>query len=220
MPHGAPRRHAVDVVADGERREGLVLLPGRREGRRPVATTVEGKRLVGDLELAAGLALEDEVAAEPQHDEVHQAVIVDVERIGAGDVLQVLGRDAHVDLGELERAAGRAVVAIEIGRAGAAGNEQVRLAIAIAVERRHAAADEELPAAGIFVVDAGGQRLLVHVGDVVRHRLHHVVGMGRSGRGQAGGKQGSGEQAPGHCGITRVFRKAMSAERSASLASM
>ena len=93
---GAPRRarrHAVDVVADGKRREGLVLLPGRGESRRPVPAAVEGEGLVGDLEPAVGLALEDEVAAEAQHDEVHQPVIVDVERIGARDVRQVLGRE-------------------------------------------------------------------------------------------------------------------------------
>ncbi len=219
---GPPRRagrHAVDIVADGERREGLARLPGGREGRRPVLAAVEGEGAVGDLELAVRLAFEDQVAAEPEHDEIHDSVIVDVERIGADDVGQVFVRDAHRHFFELERPAGRALVAVELRRVGAAGDEEIGKAIAVAVERRHAAADEELPRAGIGMVDAGGDRLLVHVGDVVRHgaRCRRPAPCAMP---SPAAKRAGEERAPDHCWITSVFRKAIRSERSASSAAI
>ena len=85
-PPGRARRLPVDVVADGERRELRARFEGGGERRRPFPAAVEGQGVVGLGELAVGAALEEEVRAEPEDKEVHVAVIVDVDRIGADDL--------------------------------------------------------------------------------------------------------------------------------------
>ncbi len=112
------------------------------------------------------------------------SVIVDVDRIGADDALQVAGVDAgKLDLLESERASGLALVLEKLRRVAAAGHEEVGPAIAVAVERRHAAADEELPGAGIDVIDTGIRGLV----DVVGHVACRALGGERRAGDATGG---------------------------------
>ena len=118
------------------------------------------ERLVGPLEAAVAEPAQDDVLADAQHDEVDVAVAVDVERVGAGDRGQV--GDGRRQRREAQRAADRAVVAVQRRRLAAAGEEQLAAPVVVAVERRHAAADEVLEVAVVAVVDAAG------VGDEAR----------------------------------------------------
>ena len=106
-PRGA-RCGAVDVVADRQRREFLPRLPFRGERGRPAGIAVEIPFPVGDGEGAVRPALEQEVAADPQYEQIHVAVAVDVERIGADDVLGLVraGVESERLLLEFQRAAG------------------------------------------------------------------------------------------------------------------
>ena len=81
------------------------------------------------------------------------AVAVDVDRIGADDVLEQLGVGADVELAflELERAARLRNIDEEARRILAPRQKDRGETGAVAVERRAAAADEEFPRA---VVDA------------------------------------------------------------------
>ena len=112
---GAPGRAgrvAVDVMADRERREFLSRLPLGGERGGPAGIAVEAPFLVGEGERAVRAALEQEVAADPEHEQIHVAVAVDVERIGADDVGEELriGADVERLFLEFERAAGRRLV--------------------------------------------------------------------------------------------------------------
>ena len=88
---GAPRRArriAVDVVSEHQRREFLALFPLGGERSRPAWVAVEAPVLVGELEGAVGAALEQQVLPDAQDDQVHMTVAVDVDRIGADDVVE------------------------------------------------------------------------------------------------------------------------------------
>ena len=87
---GRARRVAVDVMADRQRREFLARLPLGGERRRPARIAVEIPFPVGERERAVRAALEHEVAADPQDEEIHVAVAGDVDRIGADDVLRAV----------------------------------------------------------------------------------------------------------------------------------
>ena len=105
MPHGEPGASAVDIVADRQRREFLPRLPFGGEGRRPAGIAVEIPFVVGELERAVRAALEQKVAPDPEHEEIHVAVAGNVDRIGADDVVEQLGIGADVErlLLEFER---------------------------------------------------------------------------------------------------------------------
>ena len=99
-----------------------------------------------------------------QHEQIHVAVAVDVDRIGADDVFEQFGIGADVErlLLEFERAAGARPVDEEPRRILAARQEHRGKARAVAVERRPAAADEEFPRTVVDAVDARRLRFLVH----------------------------------------------------------
>ena len=195
----------------------------RREGRRPGASAIEGEGAVGLREAAIRPALQDDVLADAQHDEVAVAVIVDVERIEAGHlVARLVGQGVGLFL-ETQLAADGAAVDIEARLRRAAGDGEVGQAVAIAVEGGRAAADEIFPRAGILVVDAGGERLLDHDRHVHRQFgrcFRSVAGTGivlrveRRDARQACQKDEKSELF--HCGITNVLSQAMRALRSVS----
>ena len=93
---------AVDVVADRDRRPVGALLPGRGKRRRPGIAAVEAPGLVGALEPAAAEPAHGDVLADAQQHEIDDAVAVDVERIGAGHLVEF--ETALLGL-ELQRAA-------------------------------------------------------------------------------------------------------------------
>jgi hypothetical protein len=170
------RRVEGQVVAQGQRGPGRSAFPGRTEGDRPVVLGNQAERLVPTLEPAVAETAEDDVLAEPEHDEVRVAIALDVQRVGAGDVVEVGGGTVNAD--EAQRGADRAVVPEQRRRPFAAGKIQVLPAIAVAVEDGHAAADEEREAAVVGVLDAGGRGLL---DEAWRPR---GVGRGRRSRSQ------------------------------------
>ena len=155
-------------MADRQRREFLPRLPLGGERRRPAGIAVEIPFVVGERERAVRAALEQEVAADPQHEKIHVAVAVDVDRIGADDILEQFGIGADIErlLFEPERAARARTVDEEPRRIFAARQEHRGKAGPIAVQRRAAAADEELPRTVVDAVDARRLGLLVHDGDV------------------------------------------------------
>ena len=81
-----PGRVAVDVMANRKRRKFLPGLPFGGERSGPARIAVEIPFVVGEGERAVRAALEQEVAADPEHEQIHVAVAVDVERIGADDI--------------------------------------------------------------------------------------------------------------------------------------
>ena len=155
-----------EVVADRQRRQRRVALPGGAECRGPRVAPVEAQRLVGPLEATVAQSAKDHVLADAQHDEVGVAVTVHVERVCPGDVGQV--RDGVGPGTEAQRAAGRALVAVERCRLGAPGEVEVGTRVVVAVERRHPAADEEGELPVVAVLDAGGRRLLHEAGRIER----------------------------------------------------
>ena len=96
------------------------------------------------------------------------AVAVDVDGIGADDIGEQLriGADVERLLLEFERPAGLGFVDKEARRILAAREEQRGKARAVAVERRPAAADEELPRTVVHAVQARRLRLFMHEGHV------------------------------------------------------
>ena len=154
----APCAVGQQVVGEGERRERVRALPRRAESNRPGVAAVDTERLVRILEVAVPEPAEDDVAAVAQDGEVDVAVAVDVERIRAGDRGQVGDRRRLAC--KAERAAHRALVEVQRGRLGAAGEEQLGATVVIAVERRHSPADEELELTVVGVVDARRARLV------------------------------------------------------------
>src|SRR5262249_41665052 len=151
---GRTRLGAVDIIADRQGRPLAALLPMGAEGGAPGLAAFEAPGLVGALEAAIAEPAEHHVAADPEHDQVGSAVAVDAERIGAGDVVQLEPRVGNA--GKAQRSADRALVAIEAGLGTAAGDVEIGQSVAVAVEGRHAAADEIFPAALVAGVDAGG----------------------------------------------------------------
>ena len=147
-----PSSSGVQVVAERQRRQRVRALPRRAERDGPVVAAVDAERLVGVLEPAVAEAAQDDVAAAAQDDEVDVAVAVDVERVRTGDRGQV--GDRRRQPVEAERTAHRALVAVERGRLGAAGEVQVGAPVVVAVEGGDAAADEELERRRRTVVDA------------------------------------------------------------------
>ena len=74
---------AIDVVPEVEREKPIIALPGGAERRCPVVAAVEAEFGIGDPERAIPLPMQEQVLAGTQHDEVHLAVGIDIERIGA-----------------------------------------------------------------------------------------------------------------------------------------
>ena len=111
-----------------------------------------------------GPPLQQQIAANPQYHEVHDAVAINVERIGADDVFQqsLLVFPEDRPFLELQRSTLRRAVDVEFGCVLAAGQEHGRIAAAIAVERGTPAADEELERAVVDAIDARRHSLLVH----------------------------------------------------------
>ena len=152
-----------EVVADRQRRQRRVALPGRAECRRSSASPPSKPN--------ASLARSKRQSPSPRRSTFSptrsttrsvMAVAVHVERVCPGDVGQV--RDRVGPGAEAQRAAGRALVAVERRRLGAAGEVEVGTRVVVAVERRHAAADEERELTVVAVLDAGGRRLLDEAG--------------------------------------------------------
>ena len=114
------------------------------------------------------------------------AVAVDVERIGADDVAQEFGIGADVErlLLEFERAAGFGFVDEQSRRVLAAGQEHRGKAGAVAIERRPAAADEELPRPVVDAVEARRFRLFMHEGHVAQRLLPVLAGAGAHKAGE------------------------------------
>ena len=89
-----------------------------------------------------------------------------------------------------------ALVAKQAGRLGAAGDEEVRASIVIAVEDGHAATGEELELAVVAVLKAGARGLFHERG----HLGAALGGLGREGRGrqdEQDGQEGRDERAQG-----------------------
>src|SRR5580692_4027229 len=168
--------------------------------------------MVGEGERAVRAALEQEVAADPQHEQIHVAVAVDVERIGADDIGEKfgIGADAERLLFELERAAGLGFVDEQSRRILTPREEHRGKARAVAIQRRPAAA-EELPWAIVDAVEAGGFRLFMHEGHVAQ-RLLAVLAGARSR--EADEKREDTDHDSHHCAsMTSDRRKAMTSSR-------
>src|SRR5688500_14371801 len=110
----------VDVVPEGEGRPHLPRLPGRAERGRPGVAAVEAPGLVGPLEGAVPEPAQEHVLAVPEDGQVEDAVRIDVERVRAGDRVEVglRARDAL----EPQRSAGRTSIA-EQGRGSRTARE-------------------------------------------------------------------------------------------------
>src|SRR5580704_12196397 len=134
-------------MADGQRREFLTRLPLGGERRRPARIAIEIPFFVGEREGAVRAALEHEVAADPQHEEIHVAVAGDVDWICADYVLEQFGIGADVErlLLEFERPAGLRTIDEEPRPILASGQKYGGKAGPVAIERRPAAAAEEFP---------------------------------------------------------------------------
>ena len=147
------RRVEREVVAEGKGRTAGRALPGGTERGRHAGTAVERPGLVRTFEPAAAETAQEHALACPQDGQVDLPVAVDIERIGTLDVRQV--RRRIVDGREPQGTAGGAVVVVQRRGVAPAGEVQLGLAVAVAVEGRDAAADGEREVAGVGVVDAG-----------------------------------------------------------------
>ena len=147
----------VVVVAERQGRPRRAGFPRRAEGRRPFVAAIERPGLVGTLEATVPAAAEEHVLAISQHRQVRDAVAVDVDRVGAGDGLEV-GHWVGHGL-EAQRATDRAVIAKQGGRLAAAGEVELRAPVVVTVEGRHAATDEVAEVAVVDMLDAGRCRL-------------------------------------------------------------
>jgi hypothetical protein len=102
--------------------------------------------LVGAPELAVAAAFEHAIAGMTEEHDVLLAVAIDVERVGAGGVEQVLGREPEIGAfgpAELECGADRRAVDVKRRRVRVARQHHVRQPVAIAVERSAAAAGRQ-----------------------------------------------------------------------------
>src|SRR5580700_10408161 len=169
--------------------------------------------MVGEGERAVRAALEEEVAADPEHEQIHVAVAVDVERISADDVGQEFGIGADVErlLLEFEQPASLGFVDEQSCRILAARQEHRGKARAVAIERRAAPADEELPRTVVDAMEARRLRFFMHEGHVAQRLLPLLAGA-RSG--EADEKREDVEDDPHHCAsMTSDRRKAMTSSR-------
>jgi hypothetical protein len=155
-------------MANCERRKFLPWLPLGGEGGGPPHIAVEIPFVVGEGECAVGTTLEQEAAADPEHKEIHVAVAVDVERIGADDIGEQLRLGADVErlLFELERPARLGCIDEEPRRILAPRQEHRGKARPIAIERRSASADEELPRTVVDAVEARRLSFFMHEGHI------------------------------------------------------
>ena len=169
--------------------------------------------MVGERERAVGAALEQQVASDPEDEEIHVAVAGNVDRIGADDVLEQLGIGADIErlLLELERPARARTIDVEPRRILAARQEHRGKAGPVAVERRPAAADEEFPRTVVDAVNPRRLGLLAHDRDIAE-RLLPVIGGAR--RCDAGEEGEQAEDDPHHgASMTSDRRKATTSSR-------
>ena len=134
-------------------------------------------------------------------------------RIGADDIGEQLriGADVERLLLEFERSAGLGFVDEEARWILAARQEHRGKARAVAIERRPAAADEELPRTVVDAVQARRLRLFMHEGHVAQ-RLLPVVARARFREAEK--KREDAEDGPHHCAsMTSDRRKAMTSSR-------
>ena len=174
---------------------------------------VEIPFVVGEGERAVGTALEQEIAADSEHEQIHVAVAVDIERIGADDIGEQLriGADVERLFLELEWAARLGFVDEEPRRILAAREENRGKARAVAIERRAAAADEEFPRAIIDAVQAGGFRLFMHERHIAEWLLPVLAGARPR---EADEKREDADNDPHHCAsMTSERRNAMTPSR-------
>jgi hypothetical protein len=141
--------------------------------------------VVGEGERAVRAALEEEVAADPEHEEIHVAVAGNVDRIGADDVLEQLGIGADIEwlLLEFKRPAGARTIDVKPSRILATRQEHRGKTGPVTVERRPAAADEEFPRTVVDAVNPCRLSLLVHQGHIA-DRLLPVIGARRRDAGK------------------------------------
>lgn len=151
-------RCGLQVPAEGQRGQSVGRLPGRAEGRGPRRPAVVTPRLVRAFERAVAAPPEEDVLAEAEDDEVVHRVPVNVERIRADDLLEVSLGARH--RGERQRATNWALVPEQGGGLLAPGDVEVLATILVAVEDRHAAADEEHELAVVAMLQACRDRLL------------------------------------------------------------
>ena len=208
------RRSAIDIIAESQRWKLLSSLPVRCKGRRPRLAAVKSIGLVHLAEGAFRPALQDQVFAEPHQDEVFEAVIVDVERISAEHLFQVLFVHAAVLGLEAQRTASRAAIDVERRALLAACHEKIGQPVAVAVERRGTATDEIFPWATVGMVDASGQRFFLHQRHIGGWLLCVLRCCGGSGQTEQGRARHDGF----HCSITSVLRNAIRSLRSFSAA--
>jgi hypothetical protein len=154
----APLAIGREVVAERQRRQHVRLLPRGAERNRPLAAAVDAEPVVRVFEATFPEPAQNDVAAAAEDGEVDVSIAVDVERVGACDRRQV--GDRRRPLYEAQRAAHRALVAVQRGRLAPTGEEQFGAPVVIAIEHRHTAADEELELPVVGVVDAGRGRLV------------------------------------------------------------
>src|SRR5215213_10027120 len=157
------RRRAIwfesQVVPQGERWTRHRAFPRRAERGRPLVATVEAPGLVRPLERTATESPEQHVLTHTQDREIGVAIAVDVKRVRPGHPSEVCG--STWEPLERELTADRAVVPVEGRWVAPAGEVELGLAVAIAVERGDATAGVERRPAVIDVSEAriGG---LVH----------------------------------------------------------
>ena len=167
-------------------RQGGEFLPGLPLGgerSRPAGIAVEAPFLVGDRESAVRAALQQEIAADPQDEQIHVAVAIDVEGIGAENAFEFVmsGIEGQRLFLEAQGSAGDRFVDEQLGRILAAGQKHRRKARTVAIERRPAAADEILPRPVVDAVEAGRDRFLMQDRNVAERLLRRVLGENRAG---------------------------------------
>ena len=200
-------------MADRQCRELLPGLPLGGERRRPAGIAVEIPFVVGERERAVRPALEQETASDLEHEKIHVPVAGDVDRIGADDILEQFGIGADIEwlLFEPERAARAGAVDEESRRIFAPRQEHRRKTGPIAVQRRPAAADKELPRPLVKAVNPRRLGLLVHDGDIAEGPLP-VVGGARRGYADEEGEN-AGDDPHHGASMTSDRRKAMTPSR-------
>ena len=157
-PHEGTRIAVISVgnqiVAKSQRRKFGIRFPRCRECRCPRFPRVDTEVLRCIGESAIPEPAQNGVAAASQNHEVGGLVVVDVERIGAGDEFQVGDRRR---LGfERQSPSRRAAVDVQLRLVRTAGEEQLRSTVVVAVEGCDAATDKELELPVVDVVDARG----------------------------------------------------------------
>jgi hypothetical protein len=167
-------------VADRQRRKFLARLPLGRKRGRPAGIAVEIPLLVGERESAVRTALQEQVPADAQDEEIHMAVAADVDRIRADHVLKQFRIAADVEgfFFELKGTAGLRPVDEQLRRILAAGEKDRGEPGAVAIECRPAASDEEFPWAVVDALDPRRHGFLMH------HRHRRAASAARRRRGR------------------------------------